>query len=350
MTDDIEQREPDQLEGVKPPEFHRGATIGHTAARTRLLTLLDEGRVPTGILIHGPQGIGKATLAFDLAREIFARTSDEDPVHVAQQVASGSYPNLRVLRKAPKETGKGFYTVIRVDEVRELVDRLHKTRGRAGHRVAIIDAIDDCNLSSANALLKILEEPPADTLFLLVSHRPGQLLPTIKSRCHRLALRPLDGADVRSVLVEGMPAVGQEQLENAIALAGGRARRGFEALLMSDSGNLTRLKEWLRDPTRQPAGAHLAIADTLGADRDGAAPHFAREMMLDWIAGEARNAAGAGVSERRRLASANELWEKAHAVFADADEYNLDARQALTLVLDAIRKHVQNLAFLTEST
>lgn len=350
MTDDIEQREPDQLAGVKPPEYHRGATIGHAAARCHLLTLLDEGRVPTGILIHGPQGIGKATLAFDLAREIFARTSDEDPAHIAEQVASGGYPNLRVLRKAPKETGRGFYTVIRVDEVRELVDRLHKTRGRAGHRVAIIDAIDDCNASSANALLKILEEPPADTLFILVSHRPGQLLPTIKSRCHQLALRPLDDADVRSVLTKGMPGVGQEQLENAIALAGGRPRRGFEALPMSDNGDLTRLKQWLRGPTGQPAGAHLATADVLGADRDGTAARFAREMILDWIAAEARNAAGAGVSERRRLASANQLWEKAQAVFADADKYNLDARQALILVLDAIRKHVQNQASLTEST
>lgn len=350
MTDDVEQREPDQLEGVKPPEFHHGAVIGHGAARARLSTMLDEGRLPGGILIHGPRGIGKATLAFDLAREIFTRTSDEAPAHIADQVASGSYPNLRVLRKAPKETGKGFYTVVRVDEVRELVERLHKTRGRAGHRVVIVDAIDDCNISSANALLKILEEPPADTLFLLVSHRPGQLLPTIKSRCQQLALRPLGDEDVRTVLLQGMPGTDQENLSRAIALAGGRPRRGFEALLMSDSGNLGRLKAWLEDPARPPVGAHLGLADALGADRDSAGARFAREMMLDWIAAEARRSAGAGVSARRRLASANELWDKAHAVFADADEYNLDARQTMILVFDAIRKHVQSQASLTEPT
>ena len=90
------------------------------------------------------------------------------------------------------------------------------------------------------------------------------------------------------------------------------------------------------------------IVDLFGADRDGAAARFAREMILDWIAAEARNAAGAGISERRRLASANQLWEKAQAVFADADEYNLDARQTLILVLDAIRKHVPNQASITE--
>ena len=82
---------------------------------------------------------------------------------------------------------------------------MRRTRGRAGHRVAIIDAIDDCNPQAANALLKTLEEPPAETTFLLVSHRPGSLLPTIKSRCHALALRPLPDADVRAVLAEQRP-------------------------------------------------------------------------------------------------------------------------------------------------
>ena len=347
MTEDGEQRESDQLEGVRLPEYQT-QPVGHGAARAGLLTLLDEGRLPGGILIHGPRGIGKATLAFDAAREIFRRTGDEDPAHVADQVAAGGYPNLRVLRRAQRETGKGYYTVIRVEEVRELIERLHKTRGRAGHRVVIVDSIDDCNVSSANALLKVLEEPPADTLFFLISHRPGQLLPTIKSRCHQLALRPLSDEDVRSVLANGVPDADEQALDQAVALAGGRPRRGFEALMMTDSGSLSALKSWLSDPGRRPAAAHIAIADTLGADRDGAAPKFAREIIVDWLAGEAKSAAALGASGRRRLASANELWDKAHALFADADEYNLDARQTLIVVFDAIRKHVQQQASLTE--
>jgi len=347
VTDELEQREPDQLEGVRLPEYQTGL-VGHAAARAGLLAQLVEDRLPGGIMIHGPRGIGKATLAFDIAREIFRRTGDEEPSHIRDQVAAGSYPNLRVLRKAARETGKGFYTVIRVEEVRELIERLHRTRGRAGHRVVIVDAIDDCNASSANALLKILEEPPADTLFLLVSHRPGQLLPTIRSRCHQLALRPLSDADVRAVLADGMPDADDGALDRAVALAGGRPRRGFEALLMGDSGSLTALQAWLDNPAKPPVSAHLGLADVLGADRGSAAAHFARDIILDWLAAEARGAAGAGPSARRRLASANELWDKAHALFADADEYNLDARQTLIVIFDAIRKHVQRQAFLTE--
>lgn len=349
MTEDLEQREPDQLDGVRPPEYQT-RLVGHAAARASLLAQLDEARLPGGVLIHGPRGIGKATLAFELAREIFGRTGDEVPSHIHDQVAAGSYPNLRVLRKAAKETGKGFYTVIRVEEVRELIERLHRTRGRAGHRIVIVDAIDDCNVSSANALLKILEEPPADTLFFLISHRPGQLLPTIRSRCQQLALRPLADADVRAVLTDGMPDANGEALDRAVALAGGRPRRGFEALLMGDSGSLTALQAWLGDPVRPPVAAHLGLADALGADRSSAAAHFARDIVLDWLAAEARSAAGAGPSARGRLASANELWDKAHALFADADEYNLDARQTLIVIFDAIRKHVQRQASLTEPT
>lgn len=348
MTDESELREPDQLEGVRLPEYQTDV-IGHEAARAGLVGLLDGGRLPGGVLIHGPQGIGKATLAFDLAREIFRRTGDEDPAHVADQVAAGAYPNLRVLRKAPKDTGKGFYTVIRVEEVRELIDRLHKTRGRAGHRVVIVDPIDDCNVSSANALLKVLEEPPADTLFLLISHRPGQLLPTIKSRCHQVALRPLGDADVRTILARGTPDADTAALDRAVALAGGRPRRGFEALLMGDSGVLSALEAWLADPIRPKAAAHLGMADALAADKDGAAARFARDMIVDWLAGEAKSAAGQGVAGRRRLASANELWDKAHALFADADEYNLDARQTLIVIFDAIRKHVLSHASFIES-
>jgi DNA polymerase-3 subunit delta' len=339
MSTEVEQREPDQLPGLRPPECQQ-QVAGHRRARERLAALLDGGRLPGGILMHGPQGIGKATLAFQLAREVFEKTSGEDPAVVAEQVAAGGYPNLRVLRKAPRETGKGFYTVIRVEEVRELIDRLHKTRGRAGHRVVVVDSIDDCNVSSANALLKILEEPPPETLFLLISHRPGQLLPTIRSRCQALAMRPLGDDEVREVLTAAQPAAAPDDVAAAVALAAGRPRRGFEALLLGHAEGLTRLRQWLADPAAAPSAIHLALADLLAADRDGAQARFARDLILGWLANEAREAAAAGPAARSRLASASELWEKALAMFEDADTYNLDARQTLVALFDAIRKHV----------
>ena len=249
-----------------------------------------------------------------------------------------SHPNLFLLRRRPKDS-KGFYTVIRVEDVRDLRDSLHHTRGRAGHRVAIIDSIDDCNPSAANALLKTLEEPPPDTIFLLVSHRPGQLLPTIKSRCHNLALRPVSPDNVRAVLLEHDPALGQTELDRTIALAGGRPRRAFETLALEPDSALGALQAWLVNPGQHPASIALQLADALGADTQSPELSFAREMLDDWMADEARNAA-MQPQARMRLASANELWDKAHALLTEADEINLDMKQTLVAIFDAIRKHV----------
>lgn len=329
--------DPDALADVAPPE-HRQHARGHDAARGAILAQLADRRLPGAILLHGPQGIGKATFAFELAASILTATGDEPAHRVEEQVSALSHPNLFLLRRRMKDT-KGYYTVIRVEDVRELRDSLHHTRGRAGHRVAIIDSIDDCNPSAANALLKTLEEPPADTIFLLISHRPGQLLPTIKSRCHNLALRPISNDDVRQVLLDHDPSLGQADLDRAVALAGGRPRRAFETLALEPDSALGALQAWLANPAQHPAGVALKLAEALGADAQGTELSFAREMLDDWMADEARNAA-MQPQGRIRLASANELWDKAHALFAEAESVNLDMKQTLAIIFDAIRKHV----------
>lgn len=330
-------REAGQLAGVVLPEQNLLPVVGHGAAHAQLEEILAAGRLPGAIMLSGPQGIGKATLAFALARRILAMTGDEDAHRVDEQVVAGAHPNLFVLRRQPRD-GKGFYTVIRVDEVRQLRDDIRMTRGRAGHRVAIVDPIDDCNASAANAMLKTLEEPPPETTFLLVSHRPGLLLPTIRSRCLHIPMRPLAEAEVRQVLASQQP---DAALDHAVALAGGRPRRGFEALALEEEGALAALRRWLEAPGRAPAAAHLAIADALVAEAGVAETGFARDMIDSWMAAEARAAAIAGSSERGRLASANELWDKAHLLFADQESLNLDARQTLVAVFDAIRSHAQ---------
>lgn len=338
MSDKGELLEPDGIEGVSPPEHAKGV-VGHQTIRDNIRQRLDTGRLPSAILLHGPQGIGKATLAFRMARDIFASTGDEDRHRVDEQVTAGSHPNLFVLRRQRKDA-KGFYTVIRVDDIRELRDKLRRTRGRAGHRVAIIDAIDDCNPSAANALLKTLEEPPSDTLFFLISHRPGQLLPTIKSRCHNLAMRPLPDQQVAEAVAEAGMASGGDELSRAIGLAHGRPRRAIEALKMAGQAGLAALSNWLAAPTRFPTAAHLELADALASDPSSAEAAFGRDMILDYLASEARSAAIAGPHARQRLASANELWDKANALFADQENLNLDARQTLIAIFDAIRRHI----------
>lgn len=337
--------DPTALEGLPPPE-HRQAAIGHDAARQAVLAQLHEKRLPGAILLHGPQGIGKATLAFELAFAILSQTGDEAPLRVHEQVAALSHPNLWVLRRRPKDS-RSFYSVIRVEDVRDLRDALHHTRGRAGHRIAILDSIDECNPSAANALLKTLEEPPADTLFFLISHRPGQLLPTIKSRCHNLALRPLSDADLAAVVTQTLPGLDAEALERAILLSGGRPRRAFETLALAPDSVVGALIAWLDAPLAAPVAAQLQLADALGSDAQGPEMSFAREILNDWLASEMRDAA-MSPADRRRLASAIELWEKAGALLGEADSVNLDMKQTLTVIFDAIRKHSALSASLAE--
>ncbi len=347
MSEQDGLREPDQLGGVLLPE-QQGTVVGHTHVQEAIGRLLTAGRLPGGILLHGPQGIGKATLAFATARAVLTATGDEDAHRVDEQVRSGSHPNLFVLRRQLNDTGRNYRTVIRVEQIRELRERMHRTRGRAGHRLAIIDPIDDCNPSAANALLKLLEEPPTETMFLLVSHRPRALLPTIRSRCQSIALRPMPDGEVRTVLEGQRSHASPAALDRAVELAEGRPRRGFEALELSEGSAIGALKGWLADPSRPPTAAHLLLADGIAGGKDGAEQAFARDLLLDWIAAEARSAAQ-DRAQRARLASANALWEKASAAFADADEYNLDLRQTLIGIFDAIKRHVQPEASVAES-
>lgn len=328
--------DPNALDGLPLPE-QRQAAIGHDLARGAVLAQLAEGRLPGAIMLHGPQGIGKATLAFELAAAILVATGDEPPHRVHEQVAALSHPNLSLLRRRPKDS-KSFYSVIRVEDVRELRDALHHTRGRAGHRIAILDSIDDCNPSAANALLKTLEEPPAETTFFLISHRPGQLLPTIKSRCHNLALRPLGDDMLRSVVTASLPGLEAETLSRAVSLAGGRPRRAFETLALGDATPVASLLLWLQRPDAMPISAQLQLADALGADAQGPTMSFAREILADWMVAETREAATAS-ADRRRLASATELWDKANALLTEADSVNLDMKQTLVVIFDSIRKH-----------
>lgn len=333
MSGDAPAREADQIPDVPLPE-ERGHAVGHDAVRAELSLQLKEARLPGAILLHGPRGIGKATLAFDFARQILTATSDESPERVAEQISAGSHPNVFVVRRVPRDARK-FFTVIRVEDVRGVRDALHQTRGRAGQRIAIVDAIDDCNDSSANALLKILEEPPPDTVFMLVSHRPGSLLPTIRSRCQSLALRPLGEADLRRVLADAAS-------DDVVALAGGRPRRGFEVAKLGDATALAALRGWLNRPTAAPPGTQLTIADSLaGAGETELA--VGRELIAEALASETRQAAREA-GDAMRLASASRLWEKAHALFADADTYNLDMRQTLVTILDAMRQHATRFA------
>jgi len=330
--------DPDLVAGTRLPEDHP-QVFGHEAARNSVLEALETSRLPGAFLLHGPQGIGKATLVFDLASAILSATGDEPEHRVREQIAAGSHPNLEVLRRRPRDT-KSFYTVIRVDDIRHMIDALHMTRGRAGHRLAVIDPIDDCNPSAANALLKMLEEPPPDATIFLVSHNPGRILPTILSRCRKVALRPIADTDVTRAVTAQRQDVDRDALAQAVARAGGRPRRAFEALDADADGLLATLEAWLAKPAAAPIAAELDLAATIAAAARTPALGFARELIEHWMLDEAR-ASAAVPGARRRLASACELWEKASGQFAQTEALNLDMRQTLVSIFDAIRLHAQ---------
>ncbi len=328
----VAQIEPDQLDGVALPE-HCLSVFGHDKQRARLNEAIATGRLPGGVLLHGPRGIGKASLAFSFARDLIAATGDEGRQRVDEQAFAGAHPNLFVLRRGLRDTGKGYSAFIRIEEVRTLIERLHRTRGRPGHRVVIVDAIDDCNRNAANALLKILEEPPPETTFVLVSHQPGGLLPTIRSRCQDLALRPLGDRSLTELLTT--VGIDRARIPELVGIADGRPRRAFEYLSLADVAALTALKDFLAAPEKAGQGATLALADLL-AGAPEAERQIARDMLFDHIAFAAQNAARSGVAGKY-LASLIELWDKAIPLFTNAETYNLDMVETFVILLDAIR-------------
>src|SRR5215510_12674524 len=184
--------------------------FGHREAETALLAAYRGGRIPHAWLIGGAQGIGKATLAYRMARFVLAHRDARSPAvqraqtlavdpddHVARQVAAGAHGGLLVLERGLNDRGV-LRTVITVDETRETISFFGSTAAVEGWCVCIVATVDELNPNAANALLKILEEPPRQSLFLLISHAPARVLATIQSRCRKLQLRSLSTDEVIS--------------------------------------------------------------------------------------------------------------------------------------------------------
>ncbi len=237
--------EADRAEGAPHPR-ETLRLFGHEDAVSEILASLGNDRMHHAWLLTGPRGVGKATLAWATARILLARTGGEAvkpgsaPLNldmsadhpVARRVAAMSDPGCLLIRRAWDADRKRLKNWITVDEIRRLNRFLGLTATDGGCRVVIVDAADDMNLSAANALLKLLEEPPGSTVLFLVSHQPARLLPTIRSRCRILRLRELDQADMDLALFEaGIAAEGACGLH---ALAHGSV--GEAVRLMNEGG------------------------------------------------------------------------------------------------------------------
>src|SRR5918997_4393739 len=240
--DDQDAAEPDGFEGAPHPR-EQFAFFGHREGEGAFLEGLRSSRLHHAWLIGGPQGIGKATLAYRVARAILDPVKSRDPglrsldvspdSTASRQVAALSHPNLAVLRRAPATDKNAASSTIPVEAVRRALAMFGSTTADGGYRVCIVDSAEDLTVSSANALLKVIEEPPPRSLFLIVSHAPQRVLATIRSRCRRLLLRPLDGAEVRSAIASlgpGWAEAPDEVFGQALRYGEGSVRRPVEFL------------------------------------------------------------------------------------------------------------------------
>ncbi|MGP6090087.1 DNA polymerase III subunit delta' [Antarctobacter jejuensis] len=237
MSDLTDLPEPDRLDGAPHPRDTRHL-YGQHEAEQAFLTAYNSGRMHHGWLLTGPRGTGKATLAWEIARFLLATPPAQDdglfgappppeslhidPEHpVARRVAALSDPGLFLLRRGPNDRGDKLADVIRVQEVRKLNSFFGLSAADGGRRVVIVDSADEMNPQAANALLKMLEEPPARTTLLLLSHQPGRLLPTIRSRCRTLRLAPLGPEDMAAALDQAEVQANPQDIAPLTTLAEG---------------------------------------------------------------------------------------------------------------------------------
>ena len=330
--------------------------IGQDAAEAALLGAWRSGKIHHAWLIAGQRGIGKATLAYRFARFVLAGGEGESgglsvrPDHpVVRQVANGAHPGLMVIERAYDEDKKEQRGELRVEEARAIGHFLHMTSAAGAWRVVIIDSADDLNPNAANAILKILEEPPARSLLLLISHAPGRLLPTIRSRGRRLAVPPLAAEDFATVVRRHLGDIGDSDLANLVDLADGSPGRALE---LWSAGGLDLHREMmglLQTLPRLDAVALHGVADRLA--RPGAADsrRLLYDLLTAWLArlirrmAERRPAAPASDDVTDRLAASStrldpwlETWDKIGALVRRADSHNLDPRQVLLNVFLAV--------------
>ena len=356
--EDFDTEESGSVAVVEPPQPRANPLLkGQDAAEAVLLQAFNSGRLPHAWLLTGPRGIGKATLAYRFARFLFAENSGGGGLFAAaptslalaathpafRQVASGGHPDLLVVERGVDPKRKRQRREIVAEDARRVADFLHLTSGRDGWRIVIVDGADMMNSHAANSLLKILEEPPKRSVLLLVSDNPGRLLPTIRSRCRSLPLKPLPQSLIIELLELYRPDLSDSTRTVLAGLGEGSVGRAID-LAASDGVALYKAMSDLlsRLPALDAEALH-GFAERFA--RPGAEDAFGllSELLPAWLARlVSEGAAGEGAVSAEegalmhRLAGRGggldqwvEVWEKLTHLFAQAEGINLDRKQVV---------------------
>lgn len=348
----MSEMEADRRDGAPHPRDTL-TLIGHEAQEHTFLEAYAGGRFPHAWILAGAEGVGKATFAYRAAAFVLTHPDPASPAVQAARslsvpadskalhlIRAESHPDLLVLKRRWVAERKKLETEISVGHARDVVGFFGSTAGSGGWRVLIVDAGDDLNRNSANALLKLIEEPPPRCLVMIVSHVPGRLIPTIRSRCRMMNFRALSEADVVRALEQAEAEASPSAIRQAATYSEGSPGRAFRfvdemslSIIAAVRGQLDALPVLDRQALHQ-------MADGLAGRQNDEAYALFEDVLAGWIHEILVRGGRTGIAPSR-LAPLIEVWDKARAAMRDAEIYNLD-RRALILTLfadlsDAVR-------------